>query len=168
MWNKFSWNINNINSSIIFIKYINVHSSASLYWDMSSFANVNVWDITCWTRSVWMCFWTVMRYAIFICPSACVSDIYFSGVQVYPQRENGDFASAFWHREKSPFEQQKSPIYSGFSQETSYLSPHYGGEGGIRTLETLLRPTRFPIVRARPDYATSPWSRNKFIYVARI
>ena len=31
-----------------------------------------------------------------------------------------------------------------------------GGEGGIRTLETLLRPTRFPIVRARPNYATSP------------
>ena len=25
-----------------------------------------------------------------------------------------------------------------------------GGEGGIRTLETLLTPTRFPIVRARP------------------
>ena len=35
--------------------------------------------------------------------SACVSDIYFSGVQVYPQRENGDFTSAFWYREKSPF-----------------------------------------------------------------
>ena len=31
-----------------------------------------------------------------------------------------------------------------------------GGEGGIRTLETLLGPTRFPIVRARPNYATSP------------
>ena len=42
--------------------------------------------------------------------SACVSDIYFSGVQVYPQRENGDFTSAFWYREKSPFGQQKSPI----------------------------------------------------------
>ena len=26
----------------------------------------------------------------------------------------------------------------------------FGGEGGIRTLETLLTPTRFPIVRARP------------------
>jgi hypothetical protein len=25
-----------------------------------------------------------------------------------------------------------------------------GGEGGIRTLETLLGPTRFPVVRARP------------------
>ena len=32
-----------------------------------------------------------------------------------------------------------------------------GGEGGIRTLETLLRPTRFPVVRARPSYATSPY-----------
>ena len=35
-----------------------------------------------------------------------------------------------------------------------------GGEGGIRTLETLLRPTRFPIVRARPNYATSPRVRS--------
>ena len=35
-------------------------------------------------------------------------------VQVYPQRENGDFASVFWHSEKSPFGQQKKPIYSGF------------------------------------------------------
>ena len=25
-----------------------------------------------------------------------------------------------------------------------------GGEGGIRTLETLLTPTRFPVVRPRP------------------
>ena len=31
-----------------------------------------------------------------------------------------------------------------------------GGEGGIRTLERLLTVTRFPIVRARPNYATSP------------
>ena len=31
-----------------------------------------------------------------------------------------------------------------------------GGEGGIRTLERLLTVTRFPIVRARPGYATSP------------
>ena len=33
---------------------------------------------------------------------------------------SGEFASAFWYREKSPFGQQKSPIYSGFSQETSF------------------------------------------------
>ena len=33
-----------------------------------------------------------------------------------------------------------------------------GGEGGIRTLERLLTVTRFPIVRARPNYATSPHS----------
>ena len=32
----------------------------------------------------------------------------------------------------------------------------FGGEGGIRTLERLLTVTRFPIVRARPGYATSP------------
>ena len=34
----------------------------------------------------------------------------------------------------------------------------YGGEGGIRTLDTLVGYTRFPIVRARPGYATSPRS----------
>ena len=32
-----------------------------------------------------------------------------------------------------------------------------GGEGGIRTLEGLMTLTRFPIVRARPGYATSPY-----------
>ena len=31
-----------------------------------------------------------------------------------------------------------------------------GAEGEIRTLERLLTVTRFPIVRARPGYATSP------------
>ena len=36
----------------------------------------------------------------------------------------------------------------------------HGGEGGIRTLDTLLGYTRFPIVRARPDYATSPRPPN--------
>ena len=35
--------------------------------------------------------------------TALQGDIYFSGVQVYPQRENGDFTSVFWYREKSPF-----------------------------------------------------------------
>jgi hypothetical protein len=37
-------------------------------------------------------------------------------------------------------------------------APHLarpGGEGGIRTREAVT-PTRFPIVRTRPDYATSP------------
>ena len=32
----------------------------------------------------------------------------------------------------------------------SKLVSSYGGEEGIRTLETLLTPTRFPIVRLRP------------------
>ena len=41
-------------------------------------------------------------------------------VTAYFIRENGDFASVFRYREKSPFGQQKSPIYSGFSQETSF------------------------------------------------
>ncbi len=35
--------------------------------------------------------------------------------------------------------------------KTTWLRGFYfGGEGGIRTLETLLTPTRFPIVCARP------------------
>ena len=33
---------------------------------------------------------------------------------------------------------------------------YFGGEGEIRTLETLLTLTRFPVVRPRPDQATSP------------
>jgi hypothetical protein len=31
-----------------------------------------------------------------------------------------------------------------------------GGRGGIRTLETVLPPTRFPVARTRPGYATLP------------
>ena len=31
------------------------------------------------------------------------------------------------------------------------LKEIYGGERGIRTLETVLRFTRFPVVRPRPD-----------------
>ena len=45
-----------------------------------------------------------------------------STVTAYFIRENVDFASVFWYREKSPFGQQKSPIYSGFSQETFFVS----------------------------------------------
>ena len=44
----------------------------------------------------------------------------------------------------------KDPLPSGRG------SSLFGGEGGIRTLERLLTVTRFPIVRARPNYATSP------------
>ena len=42
-----------------------------------------------------------------------------------------------------------------------------GGEGGIRTLEWFLAITRFPIVRARPGYATSPrnFVRTKSYFV---
>ena len=32
----------------------------------------------------------------------------------------------------------------------------YGGRGGIRTLEAVLPPTRFPVARTRPGYATLP------------
>src|SRR5829696_4066102 len=33
---------------------------------------------------------------------------------------------------------------------------HCGGRGGIRTLEAVLPPTRFPVARTRPGYATLP------------
>ena len=33
-----------------------------------------------------------------------------------------------------------------------------GGRGGIRTLEAVLPPTRFPVARTRPGYATLPKS----------
>ncbi len=39
-----------------------------------------------------------------------------------------------------------------------YVSLSNGGEGGIRTREPLW-VTRFPSVRAKPDYATSPFLR---------
>ena len=35
-------------------------------------------------------------------------------VRVYPQRENGDFASVFRHSEKSPFGQQKNRYIRAF------------------------------------------------------
>ena len=50
-------------------------------------------------------------------------------------------------------------IIFGYKKSTVILSElrwTYGGEGGIRTLDTLMGYTRFPIVRARPGYATSP------------
>ena len=47
----------------------------------------------------------------------------------------------FRYREKSPFGQQKSPIYSGFSQETSFLSPHYGADGSFARLASALADT---------------------------
>jgi hypothetical protein len=39
-----------------------------------------------------------------------------------------------------------------------------GGEGGIRTREPLW-VTRFPSVRAKPDYATSPFSAGELYHV---
>ena len=50
-------------------------------------------------------------------------------------------------------------IIFGYKKSTvipSELRWTHGGEGGIRTLDTLMGYTRFPIVRARPGYATSP------------
>ena len=40
----------------------------------------------------------------------------------------------------------------------------YGGEGGIRTREPLW-VTRFPSVRAKPDYATSPCPAGELYHV---
>ena len=39
-----------------------------------------------------------------------------------------------------------------------------GGEGGIRTLDILMGYTRFPIVRARPNYATSPSGQESNLF----
>ncbi len=39
----------------------------------------------------------------------------------------------------------------------------YGGEGGIRTREPLW-VTRFPSVRAKPDYATSPYPAGELYH----
>ena len=36
---------------------------------------------------------------------------------------------------------KKSPIYSGFSQETSFLSPHYGADGSFARLASALADT---------------------------
>ncbi len=47
-------------------------------------------------------------------------------------------------------------LYKKITAHKQFSKNKNGGEGGIRTLETLLTPTRFPIVRARPGYATSP------------
>ncbi len=56
---------------------------------------------------------------------------------------------------------QKKPAVTGFMTKknctavlthiVSKLPCSYGGEGGIRTLETLLTPTRFPVARPRPS-----------------
>ena len=82
-----------------------------------------------------------------------LAEPYHSGVLLaYFIRENGDFASVFRYREKSPFGQQKSPIYSGFSQETSFLSPHYGGPEGIRTLDLSDANRTLSQLSYKPEY----------------
>lgn len=43
------------------------------------------------------------------------------------------------------------------------LRRFHGGEGGIRTREPLW-VTRFPSVRAKPDYATSPYFMTAKLY----
>ena len=42
----------------------------------------------------------------------------------------------------------------------------FGGERGIRTLETLLGFIRFPVVRARPGYAISPFVYKSIDYIS--
>ncbi len=49
-----------------------------------------------------------------------------------------------------------STVYCLLSTVYCLLFTDRGGEGGIRTLEAFT-PTRFPIVRTKPDYATSPY-----------
>ena len=41
----------------------------------------------------------------------------------------------------------------------------FGGGGGIRTLERLSAVIRFPVVRARPGYATPPLREIQFIII---
>ncbi len=59
------------------------------------------------------------------------SDIHFSGVQVLPQRENGDFSSVFRHSEKSPFRQQKPRQNRGFRRRHLFCLHIMVGEGGF-------------------------------------
>ena len=58
--------------------------------------------------------------------------------------------ASLWGMGSNPSMHKKEPI---LTDELIF----YGGEGGIRTLDTLMGYTRFPIVRARPGYATSPY-----------
>ena len=49
------------------------------------------------------------------------------------------------------------------NKERSAFSVNNGGRGGIRTLEAFITPTRFPVARTRPNYATLPylfWGRR--------
>ncbi len=43
-----------------------------------------------------------------------------------------------------------------FALASNQLLPACGGRGGIRTLEAVITPTRFPVARTRPNYATLP------------
>ena len=52
-------------------------------------------------------------------------------------------------------------VPQAFPPAASILLASFGGDGEIRTLDTLLRYTRFPIVRARPatrHLLTATWS----------
>jgi hypothetical protein len=54
----------------------------------------------------------------------------------------------------------------GFHKKTPRVTGVFysGGEGGIRTREPLW-VTRFPSVRAKPDYATSPYQAGELYHV---
>ena len=58
----------------------------------------------------------------------------------------------------------KSGLSLGQTSHMRYVSLSISGEGGIRTREPLW-VTRFPSVRAKPDYATSPFSADKLYHV---
>ncbi len=60
-------------------------------------------------------------------------------------------SASFLAKQKTP----AMPVFFRVARRAARRQPG-GGEGEIRTLEPLLTVTRFPVVRARPGYATSP------------
>ena len=81
--------------------------------------------------------------------------------------ERVGFASSRERETHEPLQVISSPKGAHFSTITRLFDQWalYGGEGGIRTHEPL-QVTRFPSVRAKPDYATSPFAND--IVAARI
>lgn len=81
-----------------------------------------------------------------------------SGSAVCALRQLRCFVSSYDYFIKSFIEDART------HQKTPRNDPRrFSGEGGIRTREPL-GVTRFPSVRAKPDYATSPYSSGRIIH----
>ena len=72
------------------------------------------------------------------------------GVQASPVTGKPLLASVAGHLNFQGVESPETVDAVGFQPTASILSAKVGGDGEIRTLDTLLGYTRFPIVRARP------------------